>query len=70
MLKVENVTKYYGNNLAVDNLSFEVKKGEIERVTFTNEQLHKYFPDNYTSSMMKREIISILKIWMEQYWDN
>lgn len=48
----------------------EVKKGEIERVTFTNEQLHKYFPDNYTSSMMKREIISILKIWMEQYWDN
>ncbi len=29
MLKVENVTKYYGSNLAVDNLSFEVKSGEI-----------------------------------------
>lgn len=29
MLKVENVTKYYGENLAVDNLSFEVKSGEI-----------------------------------------
>ena len=29
MLKVENVTKYYGENLAVDNLSFEVKNGEI-----------------------------------------
>jgi len=29
MLKVENITKYYGNFLAVDNLSFEVKKGEI-----------------------------------------
>ena len=29
MLKVENVTKYYGNFLAVDNLSFEVKEGEI-----------------------------------------
>ena len=29
MLKVENVTKYYGQNLAVDNLSFEVKNGEI-----------------------------------------
>ena len=29
MLKVENVTKYYGENLAVDNLSFEVKPGEI-----------------------------------------
>ena len=29
MLKVENVTKYYGNLLAVDNLSFEVNDGEI-----------------------------------------
>ena len=29
MLKLENVTKYYGNFLAVDNLSFEVKPGEI-----------------------------------------
>lgn len=29
MLKVEGVTKYYGTHLAVDNLSFEVKEGEI-----------------------------------------
>lgn len=29
MLKVENITKYYGDFLAVDNLSFEVKKGEV-----------------------------------------
>lgn len=29
MLKVENVVKYYGDFLAVDDLSFEVKKGEI-----------------------------------------
>lgn len=29
MLKVENVTKYYGDFLAVDDLSFEVKTGEI-----------------------------------------
>lgn len=29
MLKVENISKSYGNNLAVDNLSFEVKDGEI-----------------------------------------
>lgn len=29
MLKVENVTKYYGDILAVDDLSFEVKEGEI-----------------------------------------
>ena len=29
MLKVENVSKYYGNLKAVDNVSFEVKDGEI-----------------------------------------
>lgn len=29
MLKVDNVTKYYGDFLAVDKLSFEVKPGEI-----------------------------------------
>lgn len=29
MLKVKNVTKYYGDILAVDNLSFEIKNGEI-----------------------------------------
>jgi len=29
MLKVENITKYYGDVLAVDNLSFTVKPGEI-----------------------------------------
>lgn len=29
MLKVENVSKYYGEFLAVDNLSFTVKPGEI-----------------------------------------
>ena len=29
MLKVENITKYYGDFLAVDNLSFAVKPGEI-----------------------------------------
>ena len=29
MLKLENVTKYYGNNLAVDNLSLTVREGEI-----------------------------------------
>ena len=29
MLKIENLTKYYGKLKAVDNLSLEVKKGEI-----------------------------------------
>lgn len=29
MLKVENITKKYGDNVAVDNLSFTVDEGEI-----------------------------------------
>jgi len=29
MIKVENVTKRYGNKLAVDDVTFEVRKGEI-----------------------------------------
>lgn len=29
ILKVKDLTKYYGENLAVDHISFEVKKGEI-----------------------------------------
>ena len=29
MIKVENLTKYYGELCALDNVSFEVKKGEI-----------------------------------------
>jgi ABC-2 type transport system ATP-binding protein len=29
MLKVSHVTKYYGNNKAVDDLNFEVEEGEI-----------------------------------------
>ena len=29
MLKLKNVTKYYGDNKAVDNLSFDVRPGEI-----------------------------------------
>jgi ABC-2 type transport system ATP-binding protein len=29
MIKVENLTKYYGKRLAVDNISFNIDKGEI-----------------------------------------
>lgn len=29
MVRVENISKYFGDILAVDNLSFEVKKGEV-----------------------------------------
>jgi len=29
VIRVENLTKYYGNRLAVDNISFNVEKGEV-----------------------------------------
>lgn len=47
----------------------EVKKGEITRVSFTNEQLHKYFPNSYTPAMMKREILALLKLWQKESWE-
>lgn len=53
----------------MENIMSEIKKGEVSRVTFTNEQLHRYFPQEYTAEKMKREILAILKIWMEQYWE-
>lgn len=48
----------------------EVKKGEITRVAFTNEQLHKYFPNSYTPAMMKREILALLKLWQKESWES
>ena len=29
MIRIKNVSKYYGNKKALDNVSFEVKEGEI-----------------------------------------
>lgn len=47
----------------------EIKREDVSRVTFKTEQLKKYFPKDYTVEKMKREIIDILKIWMDKYWD-
>ena len=44
----------------MEEIMCEVKKGEITRVAFTNEQLHKYFPNSYTPAMMKRELTASL----------
>ena len=39
----------------------EVKKGEINRVIFKNEQLYQFFPKGYTPEQMKKEILEMLK---------
>ena len=41
----------------------EVKKGEISRVMFKNEQLYQYFPREYTPQQMKEKILDVLEAW-------
>ena len=44
----------------------EVKKGDLERVTFRNEQLRKYFPRSYTTQQMQDTIIKLLDQWQKR----
>lgn len=44
----------------------EVKKGDLERVTFRNEQLGKYFPRSYTAQQMQDTIIKLLDQWQKK----
>lgn len=41
----------------------EIKKGEITRVMFKNEQLYHYFPRDYTAQQMKEKILDVLEAW-------
>ena len=43
----------------------EVKKGEINRVTFKNEQLYQFFPRDYPAKKMKQDILDILREWKD-----
>ncbi len=56
-------------NLTLDDMISilsEIKKGEINRVTFKNEQLHQFFPRQMTAAQMKKEIIEMLKARKEK----
>ena len=44
----------------------EVKEGDLERVTFRNEQLRKYFPRSYTTQQMQDTIIKLLDQWQKK----
>ena len=48
---------------AMQGIMNEVKKGDLERVTFRNETLHKYFPRSYTAQQMQEQIIKLLEQW-------
>ena len=44
----------------------EVKKGDLERVTFRNKQLRRYFPRSYTAQQMQDTIIKLLDQWQKK----
>lgn len=44
----------------------EVKKGDLERVTFRNEQLRNFFPRSYTAQQMQDTIIKLLDQWQKK----
>ena len=43
----------------------EIKKGDIRRVAFKNDQLHQFFPRDFSPEKMKSEILDILTERME-----
>ena len=44
----------------------EVKTGDLERVTFRNEQLRRFFPRSYTAQQMQDIIIKLLDQWQKK----
>ncbi len=54
----------------MENILSEIKQKEIDRVVFKNEQLYRFFPSSYSVEQMKREILEILKIWMQNNWES
>ena len=51
---------------AMREIMNEVKKGDLERVTFRNETLRKYFPRSYTVQQMQDQIIKLLEQWQKR----
>lgn len=51
---------------AVREIMTEVKKGDLERVTFRNETLRKYFPKSYSTQQMQDTIIKLLEQWQKR----
>ena len=44
----------------------EVKKEELDKVTFSSETLRKYFPKSYTPQRMQETIIKLLEQWQRK----
>lgn len=44
----------------------EIKKEEIDKVSFSSERLKKYFPKSYTNRQMEEKIIQLLEQWLKK----
>jgi len=51
---------------AMQEILGEVKKGDLERVSFKSEQLRKYFPKSYSPKQMSDTIIKLLEQWQKK----
>ena len=51
---------------AMCDIMNEIKKGELDRVTFKTDSLRKYFPKSYTSKQMEDKIIQLLEQWQKK----
>lgn len=63
---------YRQRKVIIDSLldfASEIKQKEIDHVVFKTEQLHRFFPVSYTAEQMRREILEMLKLNMNKYWD-
>ena len=44
----------------------EIKKEELDRVTFKTDSLRKYLPKSYTNKQMEDKIIQLLEQWQKK----
>jgi ParB family chromosome partitioning protein len=51
---------------AILSIMSEVKKGEVDKVTFSSDTLRKYFPRSYTPQKMQDTIIKLLEQWQRK----
>ena len=51
---------------AMCDIMNEIKKGELDRVTFKTDSLRKYFPKSYTSKQIEDKIIQLLEQWQKK----
>jgi len=44
----------------------EEKKPELDKITFTNDKLRKYFPKSFTPQQMEQTILKLLEQWQQK----